>query len=149
MAEDDGWTFRTFREYVLAKFDAMLAKFDQISALREADRITLNAALAAADRAVAKAETASDKRFEGVNEFRKTLSDQAASFPQRSEVDARLQSLNEKVAALELRIEKSEAVKEAAHTTSRENKTDVGNVLGYVIGAVGAAAYVWSLFPHH
>src|SRR6185369_5329462 len=34
-------------------------------------------AMASADRAVLKAEAAAEKRFEGVNEFRATLSDQA------------------------------------------------------------------------
>ena len=36
------------------------------------------AALAAADRAVSKADFATEKRFDAVNEFRATLSDQAA-----------------------------------------------------------------------
>lgn len=138
----DGWTFRTFREF-------MLAKFEILTALREADRITLNAALAAADRAVAKAEAANEKRFEGVNEFRKTLSDQAATFPTRSEVEARMVALGEKIGDLQIRVEKSEASRETEHLTKREQKTDIGNLLGYVFGAVGAAAYVWSLFQHH
>jgi len=138
----DGWTFRTFREF-------MLAKFEILTALREADRITLNAALAAADRAVAKAEAANEKRFEGVNEFRKTLSDQAATFPTRSEVEARMVELGEKIGDLQIRVEKSEASRETEHLTKREQKTDIGNLLGYVFGAVGAAAYVWSLFQHH
>jgi deoxyribodipyrimidine photolyase len=50
-------------------------------------------ALANAEKAVAKAETASDKRFESVNEFRQTLSDQTASFPSRTEVNAQLDAV--------------------------------------------------------
>jgi hypothetical protein len=45
-------------------------------------------ALTAAEKAVVKAETATEKRFESVNEFRATLSDQAASFPSRVELRA-------------------------------------------------------------
>lgn len=45
------------------------------------------AALDAADRAVSKAESATEKRFESVNEFRQTLSDQASKFIIRSEFD--------------------------------------------------------------
>ncbi len=132
---NDGWTFRTFREYVLAKFE-------QITALREADRITLNAAMAAADRAVAKAEGANEKRFEGVNEFRKTLSDQAAGFMQRAEGDARFQALNDKLSALELRIEKTES----SSSGKRQGASDIGQFAGYVFGASGTFALLWTLF---
>jgi hypothetical protein len=40
-------------------------------------------ALAASEKAIMKAETATEKRFEAVNEFRQTLSDQAANFVTR------------------------------------------------------------------
>jgi len=134
-APNDGWTFRTFREYVLALLE-------QFKVLREADRITLNAALAAADRAVAKAEASTEKRFESVNEFRKTLSDQASTFMLRGEADAKIQALTDKLGAIETRIDKSEG----SQGGKREGLTDLGNVLGYIIGAVGSLAYIWSLF---
>jgi len=63
-----------------------------------------NTALIAAEKAVAKAETANEKRFESVNEFRKTLSDQTASFPSRVE----LQALADRVADLATRLDKAE-----------------------------------------
>jgi len=59
-------------------------------------------ALAAADRAVSKAETATEKRFEGVNEFRNTLADQQRTLMPRSEVEILIKSLNEKVDALNI-----------------------------------------------
>lgn len=55
------------------------------------------AAMAAAEKAVTKAEIAAEKRFESVNEFRKTLSDQTASFLTRTEYNAQHNALNEKV----------------------------------------------------
>ena len=61
-------------------------------------------ALIAAEKAVAKAETANEKRFESVNEFRKTLSDQTASFPSRVE----LQALADRVSDLATRMDKTE-----------------------------------------
>jgi len=61
-------------------------------------------ALIAAEKAVAKAETANEKRFESVNEFRKTLSDQTASFPSRVE----LQALADRVADQATRLDKAE-----------------------------------------
>jgi hypothetical protein len=53
----------------------------------------IQAALKAADTAVSKAEAATEERFRGVNEFRKTLSDQTASFPTREEVGVRFEAL--------------------------------------------------------
>ena len=66
--------------------DALLARIEAISILideREertkerfhAMKVAIDAALAAADRAVNKAEQSTEKRFEGVNEFRATLAD--------------------------------------------------------------------------
>jgi len=46
----------------------------------------LNAALNAQKEAVLKSEAANEKRFEGVNEFRGQLKDQAATFITRSEI---------------------------------------------------------------
>lgn len=42
-------------------------------------------ALSSAEKAVTKAETATEKRFDSVNEFRQQLNDQAASFMPRTE----------------------------------------------------------------
>jgi hypothetical protein len=52
------------------------------------------AALEATERAVAKAEVAAEKRFDSVNEFRKQLADQAATFMPRSEAETRLHALS-------------------------------------------------------
>jgi len=59
----------------------------------------VQAALAAAKEAVIKAETASEKRFEGVNEFRAQLSDQASTFLTRNEYLSAHKSLTDKVDA--------------------------------------------------
>lgn len=67
------------------RFDAQTtATQAALAAVKEATQ----AALTAAKEAVVKAENASEKRFEGVNEFRQTLSDQAATFISRSEFNA-------------------------------------------------------------
>ena len=72
---------------------------------------SVRAALASAETAVAKAEIATEKRFESVNEFRASLADQTSSFMTRDEVNVRIQSLTtttsrnaELIAALELRL---------------------------------------------
>lgn len=55
------------------------------------------AALAASDRAVAKAEGAAEKRFDSVNEFRETLADQQRNLMPRSEVEILIKNLGDRV----------------------------------------------------
>lgn len=68
-------------------------------------------ALANAEKATIKAETAAERRFESVNEFRKALTDQTATFLPRPEyltahkaLEDRLTIVNERLASLELRL---------------------------------------------
>ena len=65
---------------------------DRINGLEKQLTLSINSvkdniavALAASEKAIGKAELASERRFEGVNEFRATLSDQAATFLPRAE----------------------------------------------------------------
>lgn len=83
-------------------------KFVTVEAMMtfQADKVAL--ALAAADKAVTKAETANEKRFESVNEFRGTLADQAATLISRTEHDATVASLSEKLEDIKTRLDKSE-----------------------------------------
>ena len=66
---------------------------------------SVNIAMVASDRAVTKAEDATNKRFEGVNEFRQTLADQASGLMPRNEYTVQHKSLQEKVDALMPRAE--------------------------------------------
>jgi hypothetical protein len=61
----------------------------------QADKVGL--ALTAADKAVLKAETANEKRFDSVNEFRMTLSDQSKTFVDRREHAAEMAAVDERV----------------------------------------------------
>jgi hypothetical protein len=54
-------------------------------------------ALTSSKEAVTKAEVATEKRFDAVNEFRGTLSDQAATLLPRAEAAARFTSYDEKI----------------------------------------------------
>ncbi len=60
----------------------------------------MSAALAAAEKAVSKAEAATHERFASVNEFRGQLTDQAATFISRIEFDTKLGAVNDKLSAL-------------------------------------------------
>lgn len=62
------------------------------------------AALTSQKEAVAKAEASVDKRLEGMNEFRKQLGDQAATFISRKEDDARQAEAHARIGSLTERI---------------------------------------------
>lgn len=62
-------------------------------------------ALQASKEAVLKAEDAANKRFDSVNEFRQTLTDQAQSFMSKAEADARLKAVEEDISKISSRSE--------------------------------------------
>lgn len=92
------------------------------------------AALAAAQRAVEKAEIAVEKRLEGMNEFRGTLSDQASMLMPRAEAENRLTTLSERVAALSSRIDRGEG-----------KGSGLSAGWGYLVGAVGLLGSILSV----
>ncbi len=85
-----------------ARFAAIQIQLDQRFAVEAEARQTaletateaIRAALRAAETAVNKSETSTEKRFEGVNEFRQQLADQTRSFPTRDETAAQLAAVN-------------------------------------------------------
>jgi uncharacterized membrane protein YidH (DUF202 family) len=89
-----GWTTDTLK----AHFDD-LRRTDQgvIEQRFKAAEERTTLALTAADRAVVKAETATEKRFDAVNEFRATLADQASRLMPRAEVEQIVKGMSEKI----------------------------------------------------
>jgi len=109
-------------------------------------------ALANAEKATGKAELAAERRFESVNEFRKALTDQTATFLPRSEYDAahaalsdRITAAGERMAALELRLtsrlDRGDGTDIGAATSRTERRLDTGQLL-LVLGVIIAAAAV-------
>jgi hypothetical protein len=88
-------------------------------------------ALASADRAVTKAESATEKRFEGVNEFRNTLSDQQRTFVPRAEVTIKFDSLDDRLKRIEDKILSIEG-----------SKSGLSQGWGWAVGVVGLVAAV-------
>lgn len=76
---DSEWTIESLKAHYDQRF------IDQDRAVQ--------AALNAAEKAVTKAENASEKRFDAVNEFRAQLADQAATFMPRSEAELQFSNL--------------------------------------------------------
>lgn len=107
----------SLREYL----DARITAVEKAATARaEAQDKSVSAALAAAQAAVQKAESASEKRFESVNEFRSTLADQARLLMPRNESEAlhnaarernegAFAAMNERLTAISARVAAFEA----------------------------------------
>lgn len=133
------WTVDTLRDHILS--------------LRAGDRTAIEAALSAADRAVSKAEQAAEKRFEGLNELRKVVSDVVGTLITRAECETRISALSEKTDAAiqgltkELnaalgRLDKSEG-------QSGGKAQSWGILVGAVTMAVGITSVLWTVFLRH
>jgi hypothetical protein len=101
----------------------------------DAQEKAVEAALASSEKAVLKAETASERRFEGVNEFRATLSDQAATFITRKEVDAELGAQSEKLNIQQSRLDRIEA-RSAGLNAGWILVVQAGTLVGVVVAIV-------------
>jgi hypothetical protein len=110
-------------------------------------------ALANAEKATVKAETAADKRFDAVNEFRQTLTDQASTFLPRTEYDAARTALSDRIAfnadrvgALELRLtsrlDRGEGSDAGTAAFRTERRLDVGQLLQVLVALIAVAAVV-------
>jgi hypothetical protein len=91
-------------------------------------------ALTAADKAISKAEAATERRFESVNEFRQTLSDQTRTFISKVEFEAVRDTFGTRIADLSSRLDKTEG-------------KAVGLNAGwiYLLGALSAASTIASV----
>jgi hypothetical protein len=189
---DAGWTVVTLKEYtdtlfevserarssICTHYDVVIHEIDRryearflaseiaVSTSFSAQEKAISAALAAASAAVNKAEVASEKRFESVNEFRAQLGDQQRTFMPRAEVEVIVRALNEALSSaltqlrsMIPRAEHESAVKALTDKydalVSRFDRIDNRNqggqqVWGYVFGAVGVmvgiAGLVLALF---
>lgn len=86
----------------------------------------IDAALLAVKEAVRKAEIANERRFESVNEFRQTLSDQATSFVSRAEFDAVRIAADARLREVTTRMDKAEG-----------KSGGYSSIYGWAIAAVG------------
>lgn len=85
--DEHGWTVDTIREHLNAVIREKDAQYQ--------DRFD------SMERAVAKAEVASEKRFDSVNEFRSTLADQQRTLMPRTETEVKFGSVYERLSKLE------------------------------------------------
>ncbi len=92
--------------------------------------------LASSKEAVLKAEVATERRFEGVNEFRAALSDQSATLLPRTEYSVQHQNLVDKNIAVDKRI--SELQADILRMTERSGgkREGIGLVGTIVLGSI-------------
>ncbi|MCX5065108.1 hypothetical protein OOJ91_04355 [Micromonospora lupini] len=84
------------------------AKLVNLTTKIDAQAAQVGMALVSADKAVTKAEAATEKRFESVNEFRQTLSDQTKTFIARVEFEVVRDGHARQIADLASRLDKIE-----------------------------------------
>jgi hypothetical protein len=123
MRNNHKWTFSTLQAFIEQRIDnlekmlneryqtqtkatdaAFVAQQTAMKTAFDAADKAVQAALAAAKEAAAKAEAAAKDRFAAVNEFRGQLSDQAATLVSRTEHNAQLQALADKIDVLGARL---------------------------------------------
>jgi hypothetical protein len=90
----DGWTIETIRADLLARIEGLDRLFTA-SSQQSKERVDL--ALAASKEAVSKAEIATEKRFDAVNEFRGALSDQTNRLMPRAEYEVQHRALIDRI----------------------------------------------------
>lgn len=137
-----GWTVDTLRMYLLTVIEERDRRY--LATLDERDRryserddawqTAMRAALAAAERAVGKAETATEKRFDSVNEFRAALTDMTREQMPRGEADTRFAALSEKIDELKV-----------VQDRGRGHSRGMADGWGYLVGAVGALGGIVAL----
>lgn len=123
-----GWSLETLKVY----FDA----------LRQADDARYTERFQTKQRADEQQALDLTTRLAGVNEFRQTLSDQAATFVTRDTVQAITNGLESKITAVDI---KSESLDKRL-TVSEGRGQGYNAMLGYVVGAAGIGVAILSHF---
>ncbi len=126
-----------------ANLDALRRVLDERDA-RYAQRAAsqdkaVSSALETSEKAIIKAESATERRFEGVNEFRQTLADQASTLMPRAEYTVQHQALEEKVSANDKRINELQSTQIsllAKGGGAKEAWSYVIAIIGLIIGVL-------------
>lgn len=114
----------SLREYIDMRFCA----YEKANEIRfNAQEKAVAAALTAADRAIGKTESATQYRFEGVNEFRAALEVYVKTLMPRGEVEAIISTMREKIDSVTDRVNAKDAASGGR-----------ANLWGWIVGAVGA-----------
>jgi hypothetical protein len=119
------WDFLTLKEYFDTILDERINAYNkQIEATKEHFNVILNERneklnllFEQMNRAVSKAEAATERRFEAVNEFRAQLADQARAFMPRLEYEASYVNVDQRINNLKEKIDRIESTKQGGNAT--------------------------------
>jgi hypothetical protein len=109
-----------------AVYDKIRSQEHNMSAQLEFVRSNTEAAFGASEKAILKAESAAERRFESVNEFRAALSDQTARLMPRNEVENMFKSVNEKIDEMRKQLD-----------LGAGRRVGGAALWGYIVGGVG------------
>lgn len=121
-------TERNEVEHLRALMDERDQRYEQRFAAQER---AVDVAVASAKEDADRVERSSEKRFDSVNEFRRSLSDLVSTFIPRAEAEQRIASNAEKIDALARKLERIEGRSGGA-----------ASLWGYLVAAVGVVAAV-------
>ena len=117
---------------------------EKIGLLISAQKEGVKTAMDAAEKAVAKAESAADKRFEALNELRGMAADWRTEFARQSTVDLQVRGLSDKIESIRSTI--TEADKKISGIIARG--TGRNDIWTYMAGGIVAGAALMSLLQH-
>ena len=143
------WSLETLHEHVLSIIASNDRRYEERFAASQravelglaGTKSEISAALAAADRAVMKAEVATEKRFEGVNEFRGALDQQQRTLIPRAEVDVLMKGIEQKI---EQNTKQLDAQQKQLTAIAAE-RAGIKGGWGYAVGIVGFMLALGSL----
>lgn len=118
----------SLRQYVDMRFDEQAKA---LAAALSSQRAATAAELSSSKEAVAKAETATEKRFENSNEWRNTIETLQRTYMPRTESEGHWRTVDEKVDVLTSRIAAIE-----------QRGRGRGDAWAYLVGGVGLVAAV-------
>lgn len=132
--QESAWTTDTLKENLENEIHAVrkqIAESDRRYEQRfDGQEKATNLALQSAKEAVTKAEAATEKRFESVNEFRAALADQSNTLLTRNEYSTNHQNVIDKIDDVAKRIA-------AIESQARGSQLTIGKIYA-AIGALGA-----------
>ncbi len=130
MTEDNGPAIRRLEQLIDERDRYYNQRF-------EAAKEAVNLALTAADRAVIKAEAASEKRQDASNEIRAAMIDQQKNFANKSETELRFAMVEKKVEELS-----------SFRFSSSGHSKGISDLWGWIVAALAAGAAIAGYIFH-
>lgn len=106
-------------------------------------------ALASADKAVMKAEDAAQRRFESVNEFRATLSDQQRDLVTKTEVSLRFTALEDRINNLVADAREVKGRSTGGREAISEKRSEATDNRSFIFGLIMAGIAVAAVIAPH